>query len=163
MVNKFLIAIAVIVAAMAALVLVPSFNQGQQENLRIEYIRQNLSQTKDGRLVAASADDLVIMNDMSATYRTAVGAPDEKKFTITSDEMSTLKGLIISTGFMELPDTDYPQNDSAAGLTKYTLKLTSGGNSKTVTWVNVDASDGPVPSIVRNIGTRLDTIIEKHV
>ena len=148
---------------MAALVLVPSFNAGQNEDLRVEYSRQNLTQLEDGRLMAASADDLVIRNDLSVTCRGVVGAPDEKEFSRTSDEMNILKGLIISTGFMQVPGTDYPQNDAAASLTKYTIKLMSGNNSKTITWVDVDASDSPVPSIVRNIGTRLDTIIEKHV
>jgi hypothetical protein len=163
MVNKFLIAIAGVVAVMAALVLVPSFNAVQKEDLSIEYSRQNLTQLEDGRLMAASADDLVIRNDLSAIYRSLIGALDEKEFSITSDEMNALKGLIISTGFMQVPGTDYPQYDAAASLTKYTLKLTSGSNSKTITWVNMDASDGPVPSIVRNIGTRLDIIIKEHV
>ncbi|HEY3094875.1 MAG TPA: hypothetical protein VGJ42_03850 [Nitrososphaera sp.] len=163
MVNKFLIAIAGVVAVMAALVLVPSFNREQQQDLSIGYSRQNLTQMDDGRLVAASADDLVISNDLSASYRSLIGAPKEKEFSITSDEMSSLKGLIISTGFMQVPGTDYPRNDAATSLTEYTLKLTSGGNSKTINWVNVNASDSPVPSIVRNIGTRLDAIIKDHV
>jgi hypothetical protein len=162
MVNKFLIAIAGIVATMAALVLVPSFNAGQQEELSIEYMRQNLTKIHDGRLVASSADDLVIKNDLSATYHRLVGAPVEKGFAIASDEMNGLKGLIISTGFMQVQGTNYQQNDIAANLTKYTLQLRSGDNSKTITWFNVDASDSSVPSIVRNIGKQLDTIIKKH-
>ncbi len=163
MVNKFLIAIAGVIAVMAALVLLPSFNQGQQQDLSIEYSRQNLTQIEDGRLMAASAEDLVIKNDLSVTYRNLVGTPNERKFTMTNEEMNSLKGLLLSTGFMQVPGADYPQNDALANLTKYTLKLESGGNSKTITWVNPEASEVPVPSIVRNIGTRLDTIIEKYV
>ena len=57
MVNKFLIAIAGAIAAMAVLLLVPSFNSSpeQQQDLSIEYSRQNLTRLEDGRLVAASA------------------------------------------------------------------------------------------------------------
>jgi len=160
MVNKFLIAIAGFVAVMASLVLMTNLNAGKQDDLSIEYIRQNLTQIEDGRLMAASADNLVVKNDLSATYRSLVGAPVEKRFAITNDDMTRLKGLIISTGFIQVPGTDYPQNDNASKLTKYKLVLTSGDNTKTISWVNVDASNGPVPSIVRNIGIRLDAIIK---
>jgi hypothetical protein len=166
MVNKFLIAIAGIVAVMAALVLVPRIvNQPaeQQMELNIEYSRQNLTRMQDGRLVAASAEDLTIRNDLSAVYRNLTGQPDEKRFMISSEEMSRLKGLILSTGFIQVPGADYPQKDDLGNLTKYTLKLESGGNSETITWVNLEASRTSVPSIVRNIGSLLDAIIERHV
>ena len=162
MVSKFLIAIGVIVAAMAALVLLPNLSAKQQEDLSIEYSRQNLTQKADGTLKAASADDLEINSDLSATYRSLVGAPVKKDFTVTGDEMNKLKGLIISTGFMQLPAAQYAQNDTASNFTRYSLKLTSGDNSKTFTWVNAEASDGPVPPILRNIGTQLDAIIKEH-
>ena len=54
MVNKFLIAIAGIVAVMAALVLVPRIGSQpaeQQVELNIEYSRQNLTRLQDGRRV----------------------------------------------------------------------------------------------------------------
>jgi hypothetical protein len=166
MVNKFLIAIAGIVALMAALVLVPRIGSQPAEpqlELNIEYTRLNLTRIQDGRLVAASAEDLVIKNDRSAVYRNLTGQPDEKRFTITSEEINALKGLVLTTGFMQVPGADYPQKDGLANLTKYMLKLTSSDNSKTISWVNLEASEVAVPSIVRNIGTHLDTIIERHV
>lgn len=167
MVNKFLIAIAGVVAVMAALVLVPRIGSQpseQQQELSIEYSRQNLTRIEDGRLVAASAEDLSIRNDRSATYRNLTGSPNEKTFTITTAEMNSLKGLIISTGFMEVvQDANYPQKEGLANLTKYVLRLTSGDNSKTISWVNLEASEDAVPAIVRNIGTQLDAIIERHV
>jgi len=165
MVNKFLIAIVGIVAVMAALIAMPRLASRPpelQQDLAIEYNRQNLTRLEDGRLVAASAEDLAIKNDGSAVYRNLTG-PGEKMFTISSGEMSSLKGLIISTGFMDAAkNTDYPQKDGLGHLTKYTVKLTSGGESKTISWVNLDASEGSVPAIMRNIGTQLDAIIERH-
>jgi hypothetical protein len=167
MVNKFLIAIIAIVAVMAALVAVPRIGTQPaelQHDLSISYSRQNLTRIEDGRLVAASAEDLAIRNDRSATYRNLTGGPpDEKTFTISSEEMNRLKDLIFTTGFMGIvQDADYPQKDGLANLTKYTLRLTSGDNSKTISWVNLEASEGAVPAIVRNIGTQLDDIIERH-
>jgi hypothetical protein len=165
MVDKFLIAIAGIVAVMVALVVVPRIGSQPaelQQDLSMDYSRQNLTRIEDGRLVAASAEDLVIRNDRSAAYRNLTGPPDEKQFTISSEEMNSLKGLIIGTGFMQVEGADYPQKDGLSNLTKYTLRLTSGDNSKTISWVNLEASEAAVPSIVRNIGTQLDAIIERH-
>jgi hypothetical protein len=165
MVNKFLIAIAGVVAVMAALVFMPGLRSEPpelQQDLSIEYSRQNLTRMEDGRLVAASADDLVIRNDRSATYRNLTGVPDVKQFTVSSEEMNNLKGLVIATGFMQVKGADYPQQERLTDLTKYTLKLTSGGNSKTTSWVNLEASRGAVPSIVTNIGSHLDDIIDSR-
>jgi hypothetical protein len=166
MANKFLIAIAGIVAVMAALVLVPRIGSQpveQQVELDIEYSRQNLTRLQDGRLVAASAEDLSVRNDLSAVYRSLTGQPGEKRFTISSEEMGRLKGLIVSTGFIQVPGADYPQKEGLSNLTRYTLKLESDGNSETFTWVNLEASETVVPSIVRNIGMQLDAMIERHV
>jgi hypothetical protein len=165
MVNKFLIATAGIVAVMAALVLVPRIGSQpaeQQVELNIEYSRQNLTRLQDGRLVAASAEDLAIRNDLSAVYRDLTDQPGEKRFTISSEEMSRLKGLIVSTGFIQVQGADYSQKEGLANLTRYTLKLESAGNSETFTWVDLEASEAVVPSIVRNIGMQLDAIIERH-
>lgn len=166
MVNKFLVAIAGIVAVMVALVAVPRITSQPaelQQELSIDYSRQNLTRIEDGRLVAASAEDLSIRNDRSATYRSLIGAAEEKKFTITNEEMNRLKGLILGTGFIEaVEDTDYPQKEGLANLTKYTVRLTSGDTSRNISWVNLEASQGAVPAIVRNIGSQLDAIIERY-
>jgi hypothetical protein len=161
MVNKFLIAIAGVIAVMAALVLVPRIGS-QPAELQIDYSRQNLTRIEDGRFVAASAEDLIVRNDRSAVYRNLIGAPDEKAFTIRSEEMNSLKDLILTTGFMQVPGADYQEKEGLANLTRYTLKLESGDSSKTISWVNLEASEAAVPSIVRNIGTQLDAIIERR-
>ena len=163
MVNKFLIAIAGAVAAMAALVLVPSFNSSPEEqDMSIEYSRQNLTRLEDGRLVAASAEDLVIRSDRSAVYHNVTGGSDPEQFTIGNEEMNSLKGLVITTGFMQVEGADYPQKEGLASLTKYALMLKSGADTKTITWVNPEASQGAVPPIVRNIGSQLDALIERR-
>jgi hypothetical protein len=165
MVNKFLVAIAGIVAVMAVLVAFPRIGSQPaelQQDLSIDFSRQNPTRIEDGRLVAASAEDLSIRNDRSAVYRNLTGTLEEKRFTISNEEMNKLKGLIIGTGFMQAPEADYPEKEGLGNLTRYTLRLTSGDNSKTISWVNLEASEAAVPSIVRNIGTQLDDIIERH-
>jgi hypothetical protein len=164
MANKFIIIIAGVVAAMAALVFLPGVGSQpeEQQDLSIEYSRQNLTRLEDGRLVATVAEDLVIRPDRSAVYRNLTGGSDARQFTISSDEMNSLKGLVITTGFMQVDGADYPQKEGLGSLTKYTLKLRSGADSKTITWVDIEASQGAIPSIVRNIGAQLDGIIERH-
>ena len=165
MVNKFVVIIAAIVAVMTALIAIPRIGSEQnvlEEDLSIEYGRQNLTRLEDGRFQATSADDLVIRNDRSATYRSLIGGSDTKQFTTSREELAVLKSLLFETGFMQLPGEDYSQRDGVDTVTKYRLTLTSGENSKTVTWVNLEASDEAVPSIVRNIGAQLDQFIERN-
>ena len=164
MANKFVIVIAGVVAAMAALVLLPGVGSQPEDlqDLSIEYTRQNLTRIEDGRLVATVTEDLVIRNDRSATYRNLTGS-DTRQFTISSEELDGLKRLVISTGFMQVPGDDYSQKEGLSNMTRYTLELTSGGSSKTITWVNLEASEEAVPSIVRNIGAQLDAIIGRNV
>lgn len=166
MVNKFLIVIAGIVAVMAVLVFMPAMQSEPaelQQDLGIEYSRQNLTRIEDGRLIATVAEDLVIRNDRSATYRNLTSGSEARQFTISGEELDGLKRLVISTGFMEVPGDNYSQKEGLANMTKYTLELTSGGESKTITWVNLEASEEAVPSIVRNLGAQLDDILERHL
>ena len=165
MVSKFLIVIISIIAVMIALVAAPGIGSRPAEvdqDLSIEYSRQNLTRLKDDRLVAALDEDLVIKNDRSAVYRN-ITVGFEIRFTISSEEVNNLKGLAISTGFMQVPGHDYSQKEGLANLTKYTLELTSGGRTKTITWVDLEASGEAVPSIVRNIGAQLDKIVDKRL
>jgi len=165
MVNKFLIVIVAIAAVMIALVAAPGIGSKPAEvnqDLSIEYSRQNLTRLDDGRLVAATAEDLLIKNDRSAIYRN-ITAGSEIRFAISNEELNNLKGLVISTGFMQVPGHDYSQKESLANLTRYTLELTSGARSKTITWVDLEASEEAVPSIVSNIGAQLEEIIDKRL
>ncbi len=164
MAKKFLIAIAAVVAVMAALVLLPSFNNNpatDQTQLSLDYSRQNLTKTENGQFVATGADELTIGNDGSARYSKLVGAPDVKTFTVNVDDMKRLKDLILVSGFMSIPDSDYPQKEGVASLTKYTLRVNTDGNTKTISWVDPNSSNG-VPSIIGNVGTQLDGIISKY-
>jgi hypothetical protein len=165
MAIKFLIVIGAVVAAMAALVLLPSFNRGpaatDQSQISLEYGRQHLSRIENGQFAATSAEMLTIGNDGSAKYKKLVGAPDEKAFTISSDDLQQLKGLILETGFMQIPDANYQQREGLANVTQYTLKVSSGGGTKTINWVDHDSNDH-VPSIIGNVGAQLDDTITKY-
>lgn len=163
MVNKFLLVIAGIVAVMAVIVLVPRLDNSspEQQDLSVEYIRQNITRLEDGRLAASIVEDLVIRTDRSAVYNNFTGEPDIRQFVVSGEEMNSLKGLVLSTGFMEVPGADYPQKERLGNLTKYSLKLASGSNTKSITWVNLEASQGVVPPIVRNIGMKLDAIMDR--
>jgi len=163
MAKKFLIAIAAVVAVMAALVLLPSFSSAPATGkaLSLEYSRQNLTRMENGQFVAASAEVLTIENNGSAKYGKLVGPPAEKEFKINSDDMKRLKDLILETGFMQIPDANYPQKEGLDNVTKYSLKVDADGSTKTINWVDPDSNDN-VPSIIGNIGIQLDGVISKY-
>jgi len=163
MAKKFLIAIAAVVAVMAVLVLLPSFNKPatEQTQMNLDYSRQNLTKSAGAQFAATGADELTIANDGSARYSKLVGASDTKTFTVSSDDMKQLKDLILVSGFTSIPNSDYPQKEGVTNLTKFTLRVNTNGDTKTISWVDPDSSNG-VPAIIGNVGTQLDGIISKY-
>jgi hypothetical protein len=164
MAKTFLAVIAAVVAVMAALILVPGLNNqsvSNQTQLSLEYSRQHLVKTDTGFAIA-SAESLAIGNDGSATYTKTGEQP--KKFTVSSEEMKRLKDLVLESGFMQIPKTDYPAQEGLANFTKYTVKVSAGDKTKTISWANLEAygSGGIPPSIITNTGERLDDIISSH-
>jgi len=165
MAIKFLIVIGAVVAAMAVLIVLPSFNKGpaatDQTQMNLEYSRQHLSRIENGQFAATSAETLTIENDGSAKYGKLVGAPDEKAFRISNDDLKRLKDLIVETGFMQIPNANYQQREGLANVTQYTLKVIAAGNTKSINWVDPNSNDN-IPSIISNVGTQLDGIITKY-
>lgn len=158
MVNKFLIAIAGVVAVMAALVLAPSFSPSDQ--LEISYVVMHIVRNEAGALEeTTSREILAIKNDGSATY--TVGS-DERRFSLTSEEVKRLRALILETGFMRIPAADYEQKEGLGNFTRYALTVEAGDDSKNFTWVNPEAQGGAIPPIITNIGAQLDAIIERR-
>jgi hypothetical protein len=166
MATKFLIVIVAVVVAMVVLALLPRFNSGSsatdQTQVSLEYNRQHLSRLENGEFAATSAEVLTIKNDGSAKYSKLVGAPDEKTFTIRSDDLKQLKDLIIETGFMQIPDANYQQRLGLSSVTEYTLKVNADSSAKTINWVDPHSNDN-VPSIISNVGAQLDDIIARYV
>lgn len=208
--NKFVIVIAAIVGVMAALVFLPginsknggsdSSNSGISQSsapsssdvlITLDYGRQNITGEflpSAGTLnqTGAPSDLLTVSADGSAKFMRFNGnssLPNEKDFSLTSDEMSRLRALILDTGFLQIPDADYQRLDNVTNYSRYSLDIhivnsrgfgTSGDNSsgltsaipssttKTIAWVDVNATRGVVPPIIRNIGSSLDSIISSH-
>jgi len=166
MVTRFPIIIAGVVAVMALLVFLPSFNgkpSNDQTQLNLEYYRQQLRRVQaTGVFSAASADVLTVENDGSANYGKLVGAHDEKTFTISHDDMMQLRGLVLDTGFMNVPHHDYEQKDGLENITKYTLKVYTNGNAKTINWIDPNSYNGTIPPIFTNVASTLNSIISKY-
>ncbi len=160
MARKFVLFLAGIVAVMAALIALPNLNQQQEEQSMpgIEYSRQQLARTDQG-LVTQSADLLSISEDGSATHMQVGG--QERRLTLSSEELGRIRALILETGFMQIPVTNYPQSDDAAEFTKYTLRVRTEDGQKTFNWVNPEAHEGVIPPIILNIGSQLDAVIDR--
>jgi hypothetical protein len=170
-IPKFPLIIIAVIAVMVALVLLPSFNNNNkpvatdQMKLSLEYDRQQLTRTEldtGGVLEATSADILTIQNDGSARFRKLLGTPYEKTFTISSDDLKELKGLIFDTGFMNMPTVDYKQKEGLANVNEYTLKVNANETSKIISWVNTNSYNGTIPPLITNVGFTLDNILSKY-
>jgi hypothetical protein len=195
-VNRFVIIIAAIVAIMAALVFLPSVSRPstiQQSSNNgtgggsadasiqlssIDYALQNITSGDQNDTTALHSIQLSVTADGSAKYIEfePSGQAKELDFTLAPDELAHIKSLIMETGFMQIPNANYPQLTDAKNFTRYSLTVhatsdiiggqggISGSNSvtKSMVWVNPTASNGVVPPIVRNIGAQLDEIIANH-
>lgn len=130
MVNKFVFAIAGIVVAMAVLIALPNVSQqpqsSQQQDITIEYNRQHMAK-EGGLLVTTQLETLSIGKDGSATYtRTdprqgSAPASQQQQLSLSADELARIKGLILETGFIDVPNTDYPQSQNASDFLSYSL------------------------------------------
>lgn len=169
MVNKFLIAIAAIVVVMAVLVALPSIggqNNSTQE-LRMNYVRDHIARMESGLVDVTTREVLAIANDGSVTYTRTDFYPttttDERRFSLSSDELKRLKALIFETGFLQIPITSYEEKQGLANYTRYQIAVYQGDSPETFNWFNPEASQVQVPPIITNIGSQLDAIIERHV
>lgn len=168
MVNKFVFAIAGIVIVMAVLIALPSVSQQPATgDITIEYSRQHLTKAAGGQgeslLVATQLETLTIDKDGSATYTKTdprqKSLPVPQQFSLNRDEFARIKGLVLETGFMDIPKTDYPQSQNASDFVSYTLSIKTADKQKTINWVEQGAYDGTIPPIITNVGTQLDGVI----
>ena len=86
----------------------------------------------------------------------------ERRFSVSSEEMKVLRELFLNTGFMQIPTTNYEERSGLANFTRYELSVLSGEDSQLIHWVNPEASNGSIPSIIINAGSRLDAMIERN-
>ena len=166
MVNKFIIAIAAIVAVMATLIALPNIMQPATGDLEIDYGKQHMASAGSG-FSATGVETLHISKDGSATYSSSdprtQALPAEKHFSLAGEELSNIKSLVLETGFMDIPAADYMQLKAGVSeFAKYTLTVHSGDRQKTISWVDPDASAGTVPPILTNIGAQLDAVSSNH-
>jgi len=163
--NKFAFIIIGIVAAMAVLIALPSISQPIAGDLEIDYSKQHLSKIGDG-FVATRLELLSISNDGSATYSDTDPRlkilPVEERFMVNDDDYRKLRGLILDTGFTEIPHTDYLQvAEGVDEYTKYALTVRSGETQKTFNWVDA-YEGGTVPYLIETAGSSLDAIAQRR-
>jgi hypothetical protein len=158
-----------------------------QTQINIQYSRQKLVGTNPRTSASTNADVLTIENDGSAKYRNPEHTSTEKTFLVSSEDVRQLKDLILGSGFLNIPSVDYKPREGIATAEKYTLEVNvhvndnnsknNNDTSKTYSWDNPESyevgtnntttttiitSPHP-PSILTNIGARLDNIISKYI
>jgi hypothetical protein len=160
MVSKFVIAIVAGAAAMIALVLFPGFDQPpDRTSLDLEYSKQLLARSANGSLVALNGQLLVIRDDGLATYTNITGSDiKEKDFTVGGEELNSLRGLILETGFMQIPANELPQQEGPANFTKFNIRAQTDRDAKTVSWTESEFIDD-APALINAVRDQLEGII----
>ncbi|HEY7733921.1 MAG TPA: hypothetical protein VIB07_03930 [Nitrososphaera sp.] len=163
-VSKFAIAIIAVAVAMIALVLFPGFDQSpDRTKLDLEYSKQLLSRSGNGSLAASNAQLLVIRDDGSATYTNITGPNiEEKSFTVGSEQLESLRGLILETGFMQIPVNELPQSEGPANFTRYTIKVQTDTDSKTISWTESEFIGDSAPALIYAIRDPLEDIVAEN-
>ncbi len=164
MVSKFAIAIIAGAVIMIALVLFPGFDQSpDRTRLDLEYSKQLLTRSANGSLVALNAQLLVIRDDGSATYTNITGSNiEEKAFTVGAEELKSLRGLILETGFMQIPVDELPQQEGISNFTKYTIRAQANQDAKTISWIESDSIGEAAPALIYAIRDPLEGIISEN-
>ena len=164
MISKCAIAIIAGVVVMVALILFPGFDQREDRTgLDLEYSKQLLTRSGNGSLFALNAQLLVIRDDGSATYTSITGfVTEEKSFTVGSEELENLRGLILQTGFMQIPVDELPQQEGLANFTKYTIRAQTDIDSKTISWTESEFIDDDAPALINAIRDQLEGIISEN-
>jgi hypothetical protein len=161
---RFAIVIIAIVAVMGAFIALPTVLQYGNE-LQIEYTRERLSYTPlQASPVMTKMEVLHIADNGAVTYTVTDSEgnrSEEKLLPLDIDEQRRIKGLILDTGFLQIPQTDFAPAQRAAEVMQYTLKLDVEGNQgqKVIRWAD-PYEGGTIPPIVANVGSQLDKIIE---
>ena len=164
MVSKFAIAIIAGAVVMIALVLFPGFDQSPEgTRLDLEYSKQLLTRSGNGSLFASNAQLLVIRDDGSATYTNITGSNiEEKSFTVGGEELKSLRGLILETGFMQIPVNELPQQEGLANFTKYAIRAQTDTGSKIISWTESELFDDDAPALIYAIRDPLEGIIARN-
>jgi hypothetical protein len=197
LVNKFVFAIAGIVIAMTVLIALPNIypkssnlgggnsnnnnnNNGANKNITIEYNRQNQTTGANGLVITRQLETLAIDKDGQVTYTkidpNQKNAPSPQHFTLGGEQFSRIKSLILETGFLDIPNTDYPLSKSASNFVEYTLSIAVKGSTpdqdrqKTISWAQEQLQNAAAttngastaPAIITNIQSLLDDVISKR-
>jgi hypothetical protein len=158
--------IAAIVIVMAVLIAIPNISQQPAaKDITIDYTRQHMRKTDAGKglIVTSQVETLSIDKDGSATYKktdsTQKNSAIPQQFSLNRDDFTKIKSLVLDTGFMDIPKTDYVPSQNASQFVSYTLSIKTQESQRTINWVEPDAYNGTIPPLITNIGTQLDGVI----
>ncbi|MEM2760752.1 MAG: hypothetical protein QXU32_03195 [Nitrososphaerales archaeon] len=171
--KKILIAAAIIPIIIALAIAIPKLSPsgGQTTTtpslLRIEFSKEDMKRISYGvteRIGALKSERLTIDEKGQAFYN--INTEGEKgsqtRFQVNSQDLKRLKALIIDTGFMQIPKSEFAVKDDANEFTKYTLKVSLDGHTKTVNWVDESASQDFVPPLVLRLSDTIRAIVDKN-
>ncbi len=172
--KKGLIIAAAIPIVIALVIAIPKISPGSEQaavsaatQLRIEFMKEDMKRIIFGvteTIGAQKSEKLIINNNGDAIYNLSIEGEkgSQTRFKVSSVEVKRLKSLIVDTGFMQIPKSEFGVKDDATEFTRYTLKVSLDSNTKSIQWFNEEASKEFVPALLVMLADEMQKIIKAH-
>lgn len=165
MVRPVMLAAGAVPAIVALVIAVPLLSKpditfDDESVPEIEYTRQQMQKISHGvaeRTGAISTEILRIDDSGQARYYS--GDTQTARRVLDPETVSRLAALIRDTGFMTIPDGQYPVREDVTAYNRSSLKVTLGDITKQVSWPEPNATDRFVPPIITMVQSELDDIM----
>jgi len=115
-----------------------------------------LEYTKSGG-IAGIQESIAIDSDGNL----ALNKGEQKQvYTLSQQDLSDLKGIIIENGFFELEQTAYEPKRGTADFFSYELEVALGNSTNAVNWVDDWATEQKIPDELHNIQQAVENLVE---
>lgn len=172
--KKGLIIAAAIPIVIAMIIAIPKISPGSEQaavsaatQLRIEFMKEDMKRVIFGvteTIGAQKSEKLIVNNNGDAIYNLSIEGEkgSQTRFKVSLLEVKRLRSLIVDTGFMQIPKSEFGVKDDATEFTRYTLTVSLDSNTKSIQWFNEEASKEFVPALLVMLADEMQKIIKAH-
>lgn len=172
--KKGLIIAAAIPIVIAMIIAIPKISPGSEQvavsvatQLRIEFMKEDMKRVIFGvteTIGAQKSEKLIVNNNGDAIYNLSIEGEkgSQTRFKVSLLEVKRLRSLIVDTGFMQIPKSEFGVKDDATEFTRYTFTVSFDSNTKSIQWFNEEASKEFVPALLVMLADEMQKIIKAH-
>ena len=136
-----------------------------EDDIKIEYTVNDLRRVSFGvteRLGAERTEILTLERNGDITLLITDGGYPQPTIQSSIDETDLMHiiALIKETGFMALPENNFPIKDDATEFTRHTVKITLNGAVTKITWPQQNATEKFIPPIITQVESKLEALLD---